>query len=79
MLLKSSREILYNRLNTYLNENDILYNEKFTFQKGYSSNHAIVNLSDQISQASRIFIVLKKEFDAAGHKILKRNLSIYGA
>ena len=78
MLLKSSREILYNRLNTYLNENDILYNEKFTFQKGYSSNHAIVNLSDQISQASRIFIVLNKEFDTAGHKILKRNLSIYG-
>ena len=35
----------------YLTENDILYNKQCGFQKGYSTNHAIVQLSDQLNQA----------------------------
>ena len=40
-----------NRLFTYLIENDILYNKQFGFQKGYSRNHVIAQLSYEISQA----------------------------
>ena len=39
---KILERIIYNRLYLYLTENDLLYNEQISFQKGHSTYHAIV-------------------------------------
>ena len=39
---------MYNRLYLCLTENDLLYSKQFGFQRGQSTDHAIVQLADQI-------------------------------
>ena len=45
---KILERIMYNRLHLHLTENNLLYNKHFGFQKGNSTDHAIVQLADQI-------------------------------
>ena len=68
--------IIYNRLYLYLTENNLLYNEQFGFQKGHSTDHANVQLADQIHKmldkyiyTLGVFIDLSKACDTANHKI----------
>ena len=42
---------MYNRLYKYLTEKNFLYCKLFGFQKGYSPEHAILQLIEQISQS----------------------------
>lgn len=39
---------MYNHLNKYLADNDILYKNQFGFQEGHSTKHAIFQLVDQV-------------------------------
>ena len=48
---KMLERITYNRLQKYLNDQNILYDEQFGFQTGYSTEHAIAELVDQIYEA----------------------------
>ena len=45
---KMLERIMYNRLQKYLNDQNILYDKQFGFQTGYSTEHAIAELVDQI-------------------------------
>ena len=76
---------MYNRLFKYLKTNEILYKKQFGFQEGHSTEHAIIQLIDQISNcfeknhfALGIFIDLKKAFDNVHHAILIKKLKHYG-
>ena len=40
--------IMYRRLYSYLQENKILYSKQFGFQTGHSTDHAIIQLVEQI-------------------------------
>ena len=40
---------MYNRLYSYLTENNILFNKQFGLREGHSTEHALVELVDQIS------------------------------
>ena len=71
---------LYN----YLQENKILYSKQFGFQAGHSTDHAIVQLVDQIYEDFEenkytlgVFIGLAKAFDTVDHKILLRKMEMY--
>ena len=45
---KILERIMYKKLYLYLTENNLLYNKQCGFQKGHSTDHAIVQIADQI-------------------------------
>ena len=76
---------MYKQLYNYLQENKILYSKQFSFQTGHSTDHAIIQLVEQIYENFEenkytlgVFIDLAKAFDTIDHKILLRKMEIYG-
>ena len=50
---KILEKIMYNCLYKYLTDNSMLYKKKFGFQEGHSTEHALVQLLDQIRIESK--------------------------
>ena len=77
---KLLERLMYNRLISFINENKLLYDYQFGFQKGKSTYMAMVMVIDKISDALDrgdcvigVFLDFSKAFDSVDHKILLQN------
>ena len=82
---KLLEKLMYNRLMDFITRNKLLYKHQFGFQKGKSTNMALMLLIDKITKALDngncvvgIYLDFSKAFDIVNHDIVLQKLSMYG-
>ena len=76
---------MHERVVSFLERHRCIYNQQFGFRSGYSTTHALIDLTENIRQAIDdnsyavgIFLDFQKAFDTVQHDILLHKLSHYG-
>uniref|UniRef100_A0A8C5NFT0 Reverse transcriptase domain-containing protein n=1 Tax=Gouania willdenowi TaxID=441366 RepID=A0A8C5NFT0_GOUWI len=84
-LSKILEKLFMNRLDKFIEDNNILHEGQYGFRKGRSTAMAIIDITENIREALEkklfvfgIFLDLKKAFDTINHDILEEKLQNYG-
>ena len=82
---KIFEKLVYSRLSSFLNINNLIYNKQFGFRSKHATSHALTSLTEKIRSAldkgdfsCGVFIDLQKAFDTVDHEILLKKLKHYG-
>ena len=84
MFLKILECIMYNRFYTCFTENEIIFEKQLGFRGSHATDHALLELIDQICDALMkksiffgIFVDLSKVFNIVDYEILLKKLEKY--
>ena len=86
ILSKILEKLVHRRLINYLNKYELLFKHQYGFQKGKSTERAILHLYKNVVEAIEkkkektcaIFLDFAKVFDTVHHKILIKKLEYFG-